>query len=146
MKKILLVILSIITLCSCKKTEEKINKISFNSIVSKSDQLTIKLYDTTDTQQKTRGIEVLKPKEILNITNKQDIDDFKNIIYNSNITEYCCCPTSIYSISFLKNKKEYDVFYVDTIEFKNEIRIYEKSFQYSFIIQKQKWNDFLNKK
>jgi hypothetical protein len=146
MKKILLVILFSITLWSCKKTEEKINKISFNSIVSKSDQLTIKLYDTTDTQKKSRGIELLKPKEILNITNKQDIEDFKNIFDNSNITEYCCCPTSIYTISLLKNKKEFDIFYVDTIEFKDEIRIYEKSFQYSFLIQKQKWKDFLNKK
>lgn len=63
---------------------------------------------------------------------------------NAEKTGYCCCPTAIYSIHFLNKKEELDLFYVDTLQFKDKIRIYEKSFQYSYIVKKQKWKDYLN--
>ena len=59
-------------------------------------------------------------------------------------TGYCCCPTAIYSIHFLNKKEELDLFYVDTLQFKNKVKIYEKGLQYSYIIEKQKWKDYLN--
>jgi hypothetical protein len=36
-----------------------------------------------------------------------------------------------------------DIFYADTIQFKNKVRIYEGSFQYSYLIEKDKWRNFL---
>ena len=141
----LLLIIVLIIFCSCnEKTQAIIDDISFKALFTKSDQINIKLYDSIDAQQISKNVKFLTSKKIVIIT-KNHIQDFENIFENSEKTDYCCCPISNYSISFLKNNKQHFIFYVDTIEFINKIRIYETNYQYSYIIQKKYWNNFLNK-
>ncbi len=145
MRKIIALIFIQILMLSCNlRTQDVVNDLSFKKFISDSDQLVIKLYDTTITESSSRNVESFKPKKVFKV-NKEKIIDFENIIENSKQTDYCCCPTSVYSISFLKKNKEVVIFYVDTFEFKDKIRIYEGSFQYSYIVEKQKWKNFLNK-
>ena len=70
---------------------------------------------------------------------------FRRLYKNAEKTDYCCCPEENYIISFYSAKDKFDSYAVDTIEFKDKIRIYERDFQYSFIIDKTLWNNFLNK-
>ncbi len=129
---------------SCKhKTKEELDQLSFDELISESDRLIIKLYDSTAEKKLSRNVESLEPKIVYNVYEKQ-IRDLTNIFKNAKKTGYCCCPTSSYSISFLKDNDELDIFYADTLEFKNNVRVYEGSYQYSFIIEKQKWKNFLN--
>lgn len=68
---------------------------------------------------------------------------FKNLFVGSEKTDYCCCPDENYTISFYHNRNNFDYYLVDTIEFKNKVRIYDVSFQYSYIIQKELWKSYL---
>ena len=70
---------------------------------------------------------------------------FRNLYKNAEKTDYCCCPEENYIISFYSSKDQFDSYAVDTIEFKDKIRIYERDFQYSFIIDKTLWINFLNR-
>ena len=141
--KILFLLIISLTIVSCKnKIQLNINNFTFEELISKCDKINIKLYDSTVEKQLSRGAELLIPKKVYVVVEKQ-IQDFKNIIENSESTDYCCCPISTYSISFLKSNKELEIFYVDTVGIKNKIRIYESGYQYSYIIEKQKWKDFL---
>jgi hypothetical protein len=145
MKKIILLFFVVFSLQSCnEKKQGFINQLSFDKLLSESDQIVIKLYDSTEVKQQSRGVESWNPKKTYNVAGKE-IVDFKNILENSENTEYCCCPISSYSVSYYKNNKELEIFYADTLEFKDRVRIYEGSYQYSYIIEKQKWKSFLSK-
>ena len=74
---------------------------------------------------------------------KNQLIAFKNLFVNSEKTDYCCCPDQNYSISFYHYQNNFDYYLVDTIEFKNKVRIYDVSYQYSYIIQKDLWKTFL---
>lgn len=119
------------------------DNFSFNSTLSNSTQIIIKQYDSTITN-KTVNVESYNPIKEYKTDSKQQLKDFEAIFINSEKTGYCCCPKSSYSIHFFKNKKEIDFFYVDTLEFKNKVRICESSYQYSYIIYKEKWNNYIN--
>lgn len=147
MKKFFVLVLFVIF--SCNYNSEKIiddvfDNYSFNSTLSKSTEIIIKAYDSTVTNKRSGGVESFIPTKEFKTKTKQQIEDFDKIFLNAKKTGYCCCPTSCYSIHFLNQKKELGLFYVDTLEFKNKIRIFESSFQYSYIIEKQKWKDYLN--
>jgi len=148
MKKLFLLILFSTLIISCnEKTQNYIDTIwdnfSFNSTVTNSTQIIIKSYDSTVTN-KTVEVEFYAPIKEYKTYTKQQIKNFEAIFENAEKTGYCCCPKSSYSIHFFDYKEEIDFFYVDTLEFKNKVRICEKSYQYSYIIDKQKWKDYLN--
>ena len=137
MKKTVFLIFAIVIVLSCnQRTQDIINHLSFNDVVADSDQLVIKLFDTIETEK--------TPKKVFKVDSTK-INDFKNLLEDTKITDYCCCPTPVYSILFLKENTELETYFADTIEFKDKIRIYERSFQYSYVIEKQKWKNFLNK-
>lgn len=148
MKKYFVLFLVLFFIFSCSnKTQNTIENIfdnfSFNTTLSNSSEIIIKVYDSTITHNRSGSLESLIPiKEFKPKTNQQ-VQDFKNIFENAEKTGYCCCPVSTYSILFLNKKDTLDLFYVDTLEFKNKVRIFEGSFQYSYIIEKQKWKDYL---
>jgi hypothetical protein len=149
MKKIFLLVLISITFLSCSsKTQSALENIidnfSFNNTISNSTEIIIKLYDSKETGRKTSDIESFTPKKEFKATNKKQFESFNNIFSNAEKTGYCCCPTAIYSIHFMNKKETLDLFYVDTIESKNKIRIYEAGFQYSYIVEKKKWKNFLD--
>jgi len=142
-KSILIIIYSFLVL-SCNKTQKIINRSSFEKILSESSQITIKLHDSTEINKQSRNIEFLRAKKTYNVLDKKMID-FKRMFENAEMTGYCCCPIPSYSISFLENNKKVNIFYVDAFQFKDKVRIYEGSYQYSYIIEKQKWVKFLGK-
>lgn len=78
--------------------------------------------------------------ETLNIS---QVNDFKKLFENKTKTDYCCCPAENYSISFYKKENNFNYYLVDTIEFKNKIRIYEVGYQYSYLIDKELWKNYL---
>lgn len=149
MRKTFLLILTSILIVSCNSKientlEDIIDNFSFNKTKSNSTEIIIKLYDTTTTKRRVTDVEFFVSKKEFKVINKQQLESFDKIFINAEKTGYCCCPTAVYSIHFLNKKEELDLFYVDTLQFKNKIRIYEKGLQYSYIIEKQKWKDYLN--
>lgn len=134
-------------LLSCSKNQNTIENIldnfSFNTTKSNSTQLIIKLYDTTITKKRSYDVESFISKKEFKTATKQQVIDFDKVFINAEKTGYSCCPVAIYSIHFFNKKEELDFFYVDTLEFKDKIRIYEKEFQYSYIVEKQKWKNYL---
>ncbi|MDP5200085.1 hypothetical protein [Flavobacterium sp. DG2-3] len=134
-------------LFSCSKKPEYIiddlwDNFSFNSTVSKSTQIVIKCYDTEITN-KTVEVESFDPSKIMKTSNQKQIDEFDKIFIDAEKTSYCCCPKSSYTIHFFNKQEELDLFYVDTLEFKNKVRICESSYQYSYIIKKENWKNYL---
>ena len=147
-KTFLLLLLSIVIFSCTSKTQNTLDDIadnfSFNRTKSNSTEIIIKLYGTKETAKKTSDIESFTPRKVFKVINKKQLESFDNIFTNAEKTGYCCCPTALYSIQFMNKKEQLDLFYVDTIESKNKVRIYEGSFQYSYIIEKKKWNNFLD--
>lgn len=145
-KRLLLIIFSTLIISCNEKTQNYIDDIwdnfSFNSTLSNSTQIIIKAYDSTVTNKSIEVESYTSTKEYKTSV-KQKVNDFEIIFENAEKTGYCCCPKSSYTIHFLNQKEELNFFYVDTLEFKNKIRICEKSYQYSYIIDKQKWKEYL---
>ena len=115
----------------------------FNNDKSNCDQITIRLY-TQKSKMATKVYNTLSTEKVYKATSQNQIKSFDKIFENAEKTNYCCCPKANYSIEFLKSKKVLNTYFVDTIEFKNRVRIYEERWQYSFIIEKQKWKNYLN--
>lgn len=148
LKKIILIIILSVFVFGCnKKTEYRIDDIwerfLFNKTKSNSTEIVIKLYEVDTTAMRSRGVEEFSAKKEFIAATEKQIKSFDEIFTGAEKTSYCCCPTAIYSVHFLNKKEELDIFYVDTLEFKNKIRLYEGSFQYSYLIEKQKWNNCL---
>lgn len=149
MRKTSIVILISIMIFGCNSKienslENVIDNFSFNKTKSNSTEIIIKLYDTTITESRITDVEFFPSKKEFKVLNKRQLESFDKLFIDVEKTGYCCCPTAIYSIHFLNKKEELDLFYVDTLQFIDKIRIYEKSFQYSYIVEKQKWKDYLN--
>lgn len=149
MKRAFFLILTLIFIVSCNSKientlEDFIDNYSFNKTKSSSKEIIIKLYDTIITKKRITDVEFFPLKKEFKAINKQQLESFDRLFINAKKTGYCCCPTAIYSIHFLNKKEELDLFYVDTLQFKNKVKIYQKRLQYSYIIEKQKWKDYLN--
>lgn len=80
-------------------------------------------------------------KEIYEISGT--VKQFDSLLKTGKRTGYCCCPQTNYKISFYNNTDEFDNYYVDTLELKDTVRIYQTSFQFSYLIEKEKWIKFL---
>ena len=135
---------SILLIFSCNKiveaTQNTYDGFLLNSIESKSDQITIKLHSP----KSKIAIDTFSTEKVYRFIGEKQIERFDKIFENSEKTQYCCCPKTNYSITFLKEKKVIDIYFVDTIEFKNKVRLFENNWQYSYIIEKQKWKNYLN--
>ena len=73
----------------------------------------------------------------------RQIKRFEKLFENSIYTGYCCCPETNLLIDFYKNTRKTDTYFIDTIESKNNVRIFSQAFQYSFLIEKKKWSNYL---
>lgn len=142
MKKIIQLFFALIIIVSCNQRKyDTLNSLPFDELIAESDQIIIKVYDSTVEKQIT-NIQYSKPKKTFKVAKEKKID-FKNIFKNAKKTGYCCCPLSNYSIT-LFDDDEFGLFFVDTTEFRNKVRIYDTGYQYSYILEKQKWKHFLN--
>ncbi|TPG41690.1 hypothetical protein [Flavobacterium pectinovorum] len=149
MKKYFILFFVLFSIFSCSnKTqstiENLIDNFSFNRTISNSSTIIIKLYDTAVTKKRVSDVESFTPKKEFKALNRKQIEAFNEVFTNAEKTGYCCCSTAIYSIRFLNQKEELDLFYVDTLEFKDKVRIYEDGFQYSYIVDKENWKDYLS--
>jgi predicted Ser/Thr protein kinase len=147
MRKIgLIFILMLLQSCNGKVGNtfyEIANNYSFNSTISSSDKIIVRPKKHNQTES-TRNDSCFENKVIFKAQKSEEIKMFEKLFENSNYTDYCCCPETNYCIDLYKDSKKIDSFYADTLEFKNKIRIFESSYQYSFIIEKAKWKTFLN--
>lgn len=146
-KSLFLILISFFIFSCSSKTQYVVENIfdnfSFNTTLSNSSEIVIKVYDSTITHNRSGSLESFIPKKEYKIKKRQQLEDFENIFAKAEKTGYCCCPISTYSIHFLNQKETLDLFYVDTLEFKDKVRIFESSYQYSYIIDKQNWKDYL---
>lgn len=147
MKNIFLLFIVALIIESCdKKTQKQIDafvdKESLTLTISDSDLILIrpKKPNQTESTREDSCFDLALYK-----AEKHQILEFKKLFENSNYTEYCCCPETNMAINFYENSKKISTYFVDTIEFKNEVRIFEQSYQYSFLIKKQEWKDYLKK-
>lgn len=76
---------------------------------------------------------------------KELIREYEEMTATSEKTGYCCCPHFNFVISFYSGDDEYNKSHVDTVEFKDRVRIFQQFYQTSFIVDKQEWNNFLSK-
>jgi hypothetical protein len=149
MKKYFILFFVFFSIFSCNKKsqstiENLMDNFSFNRTISNSSVIIIKLHDTAVTKKRVSDVESFTPKKEFKALNRKQIEAFNEVFTNAEKTGYCCCSTAIYSIHFLNQKEELDLFYVDTLEFKDKVRIYEDGFQYSYIVDKQNWKDYLH--
>lgn len=148
MKRTFIFIFISIILFSCSdKTQNTFENIwedfLFNKAISNSTQIIIKSYNSKAANRRIYYSESSIPIKQYATKTKKQVEDFDKIFLNVEKTDYCCCPISSYSIHFLNKKEELDFFCVDTTEFKNKVRIFEANYQYSYIIEKQKWKNYL---
>jgi hypothetical protein len=136
--RILLLLFSLSTLVSC---EVKFNNLFITRF--KTNKIVINLYNSKDTKERSRELTSFIPEKVYEVTSDAQFTSFDVLLKNCLKTGYCCCPEATYSISFYDNNEVLDIFYADTIQFKNKVRIYEGSFQYSYLIEKDKWRNFL---
>ena len=143
-----MIFLLVLTFSCNNKTQYVVENIfdnfSFNTTLSNSSEIVIKVYDSTIMHNRSGSLESLIQKKEFKIKKGQQLEDFENIFMKAEKTGYCCCPISTYSIHFLNQKDTLDLFYIHTLEFKDKVRIFESSYQYSYIIDKQNWKDYLN--
>lgn len=129
---------------NCKKPNTYINEYSLAETVKRSTKIVIEIHKKLETNS---GTTFPVAGKVFEVMDKNQIVDFENVFKNGKRTDYCCCPDINYSIYFYQSKeKEYFALYhVDTTQFKNKVRIFETSYQYSYIVDKKIWKEYLNK-
>lgn len=143
-KKIIYCICISFLFISCNLLEEKViaplielqNDYTHYSILNS----TTKIIIASESHQDSTNAEEIEKYETVN---SSQVNDFKKLFENKTKTSYCCCPAENYSISFYQNDDYLGRYLVDTVEFKNQIRIYDVSYQYSYLIDKRIWQNYL---
>jgi hypothetical protein len=142
----LIVLLSIMTLVGCNQIINKADEIQhdyeFDQDISSTNKIVIK----SKKQNETEGSQDKSSFEdnFLETKDLKQVKFFDSILNKIPKTNYCCCPYTNYSIAFYNNETIIDTYYADTLQFKDKVRIYEKSYQFSFIIEKETWKKFLS--
>lgn len=80
-----------------------------------------------------------------NIKLEIDHQTYDNNFTFTKLTGYCCCPDVNYTISFYEFNRLFGLYHVDTVRFKDSVRVYDSSFQMSYIVEKKLWKDYLYK-
>ena len=145
-KKIIYCICSSFLFISCNLVQEKVidplielqNDYTHYKILNSTTKIIIEFESNQDS---------IVPNEIekYETVNSSQVNDFKKLFENNTKTSYCCCPAENYSILFYNKDHYLDYYLVDTLEFKNQIRIYDVSYQYSYLIDKKIWQNYLKK-
>ncbi|MCZ8197001.1 MAG: hypothetical protein O9267_05305 [Flavobacterium sp.] len=148
MKKIFLIfILTVLQSCNEKsqdKIREMTNQYSFNADISNSNKILIRHKKNNQTES-SRNDTCFDNINTLKAEKSKQINAFKTLFENSEFIDYYCCPKTNYCIDFYKGSNKINTYFADTIEYKNKIRIFEKSYQFSYLVEKEKWKSFLNK-
>lgn len=70
-------------------------------------------------------------------------DEFNLLLKRAKKTGYCCCPERNYEILFFDHMNNFETYLVDTTTDKEQVRIFEGSYQYSYLVNKKDWELFL---
>ncbi len=100
--------------------------------------------NTTPASQSYKNYGSFSTELIYETIDQKVIYDFEQMIKQTKRTGYCCCPDRNYTISFYDKTNNYQDYFVDTVEFKDKVRIYQSSCQFSYIVDKIKWSKYLN--
>jgi hypothetical protein len=82
--------------------------------------------------------------KVYEVKDKQHLKRFRDLFKNAERTGYCCCPETNYTISFYRFQTKLYTYEVDTIAFREKVQIFDYGYQYSFLVDKQLWNNYLN--
>jgi len=125
-----------------EKADEIQHDFEFNQDMSNTNRIVIKLKksDQGEGARKENSFEdnLLETK---NMTQVKFLDSLLNKIPK---TGYCCCPNTNYSIALYNSENLIDTYYADTLQYKNKVRIFEVSYQFSFLVDKEIWRKFLS--
>lgn len=141
MKSHLLLFLSFLFFVSCRESESALDRLAFNTILSKCDQIRIEEYDSTEVP--LRDAAVLPIRKVYTTNKASQLEAFAGLIDEAPITGYCCCPTPTFAVEFFTQKKLAASYYVDSFTHKDTAVVYEQGFQYSFLVAKAHWKIFL---
>lgn len=150
--KIILILLFFIS-CSEKQKndtksflEDTFSDNSFEKNKSKCNRILINYYDETIPYQNTTlDYSPFSIERVYETIEIEKINQFNKLLENSEKTGYCCCPNRNLTISFFDKTKEFDNYFVDNVEFKDKVRIYQTGFQFSYLVNIAEWQKFLDK-
>lgn len=147
MKNLILLLFAVFFLQSCnEKTHKQLDEISdtysFQSTISVSDKILFRLKKENETEV-AREDSCFENVAVFKAEKPNQIKNFESLFENSNYTFYCCCPKTNIAIDFYSNSKKIDTYFVDTTTNRDKVQIFEKSFQFSFFVDKQNWIIFL---
>jgi hypothetical protein len=126
-------------------TDKELSKIKLFSEVEKKqeykcDRVLITKYEKTNSYNKNQiNYRPFSTEQIIDVK----INDFNKLIKKSNKTGYCCCPERDFQILFFDKINNYKKYIVDTTTSTKQIRVFETSYQYSYLIDKLDWDEFL---
>ena len=139
--------LIVLTLNGCGKMREKALEIQhdyeFNQDISTTNRIVIRTKKPNQTE--IAQDESSFHNNFLETKSLGQVKFLDSLLSETPKTDYCCCPNSDYSIALFNNKILINTYYADTLQFKNKVRIYEASYQYSLIIEKGTWKKYLGK-
>jgi hypothetical protein len=145
MKNYLFTFLFLIIASSCNQISNMSMQIQhddeFNEVISNTNRIVIRAKKPNQTQGANE--EKCFENNYLETKDLQQVKFIDSLLDQTPKTEYCCCPNTNYSIAFYNDTMKISTFYADTLEFKNKVRIFEASYQFSFIIEKAIWKSFL---
>ncbi len=107
-------------------------------------RIIISLYDNnTPSSQSYKSYGPFSTELIYETKDQKVLDDFDIMTKQAKRTGYCCCPKRNYTISFYDKTNNYQDYFVDIVESKDKVRIYQSDYQFSYIIDKTRWLSFL---
>jgi hypothetical protein len=111
----------------------------------KCSRIRITLHDDSNpTSQSYINYGPFSPEIIFETKSEKIIEKFEQMTSDAERTGYCCCPDHNYLIAFFDGKVNYKEYFVDTLEFADKVRIFQISYQYSYIVDKKTWTEFLD--
>lgn len=141
-------LLILICLSSCNQKIERAfheisSEISFANTIENCNRIIIKSKKIDCTDLNTND-DCFENTQNFVAKNENQIKIFEKLFDNLSVTDYCCCPETNFKIDFYKNSKIVDTYFVDIVSVKDSVRVFEQSYQFSYIVEKRKWSDFLN--
>jgi hypothetical protein len=152
------ILLFLSALLSCKDNNVNSDKIELiksvneidltlkkiDSLQDKSNRIIINYFDN-DLQSSKDNLSYapFNSEYIYQTTENDKIYKFNELLKRTKRDGYCCCPERNYTISYYLNTNLIREFYIDTIEYKDKIVIFNGGYQYSHLVDKNEWLNFL---
>ncbi len=146
--KYFLALLNLIFLSSCNQKIDSTlhdisSEISLVNTISNSNRIIIKSRKK-DCADSNRKDDCFENSLVYVAKNDNQIKMFEKLFDNLSVTDYRCCPEKNFKINFFNGSRNTETYFADSVSIKDSVRVFEKHYRFSYIIEKKKWNDFLN--